>query len=404
MSDTLIKVEGLYKKFTTSLKRSMWYGSIDTIRTMASINYDTTKLRKGEFWALQDINFELKRGEVLGLIGRNGSGKSTLLRLLSGVFPPDKGKITMRGRIGALIALGVGFHPHMSGKENVYLNGAILGFSKNDIKQKYDEIVDFAEIGDFIDAPVSTYSSGMKVRLGYAIAAQMEPDILLIDEVLSVGDIGFRAKCLNSISKISKNAAVIFVSHTMEQIARISSQVALMNDGNVEILTNDIGMGIQKYYDKFDNSLTEIGGNNKITLNNVKIVANDLQYTEKHCIVDISYLASIKIFFDLNIGESIKDFVCNVVFYDNDLKIIANTFSLITNVIYKNTGKRVVAAVNAEKVPFSAGIYNVGIYINEVLEGQRRGEVYYTETNIFQLRINGILAQHSPIHLPFEWS
>ena len=196
MSDTLIKVEGLYKKFTKSLRKSLVYGTVDMARSMVGLSANLETLRNGEFWALQDIHFELKRGETVGLIGQNGCGKSTLLRMINGIFPPDQGKIAIHGRIGALIAVGAGFHPHMSGRENIFLNGTILGMTKNDIKRRYDEIVDFAEIGDFLEAPVATYSSGMTVRLGFAIAIHCEPDIVLIDEILAVGDAKFQQKCM----------------------------------------------------------------------------------------------------------------------------------------------------------------------------------------------------------------
>jgi lipopolysaccharide transport system ATP-binding protein len=192
MSDTLIKVEGLHKKFCQSLKRSMFYGTIDATKSMLGLPIKNADLRKKEFWALQDINFELKQGEKVGVLGANGSGKSTLLRLLNGVFPPDVGKITLNGRIGALIAVGAGFHPHMTGRENIYLNGTILGMTRKEIEKKFNEIVDFAEIGDFIDSPVATYSSGMTVRLGFSIAVHGKVEIMLVDEILAVGDLAFQ--------------------------------------------------------------------------------------------------------------------------------------------------------------------------------------------------------------------
>ncbi len=231
--DSVIKVEGLHKKFCRSLRRSMYYGSVDMFRSMVTMPVEHTELRKAEFWALQDINFELKRGETLGLIGQNGCGKSTLLRLLNGIFPPDKGKITINGRIGALIAVGAGFHPHMTGRENIYLNGTILGMTKDEIKRNLDAIIDFAEIGEFIDSPVSTYSSGMTVRLGFAIAIHCEPDILLIDEILAVGDMNFQIKCGNRIRKISEHTAVIFVSHSMQNVSWFCSKVIVMKDGKI---------------------------------------------------------------------------------------------------------------------------------------------------------------------------
>ena len=232
--EMIIKVESLYKKFCQNLKRSMYYGSTDIFRDMLGIPYDQGKLRQSEFWALENINFELKKGETLGVLGINGSGKSTLLRLLTGIFPPDRGQITVKGRVGSLIAVGAGFHPHMTGRENIFLNGTILGMTKREIIERFNNIVDFADIGDFLDAPVSTYSSGMRVRLGFAIAVHSNPDILLVDEILSVGDLSFRNKSLRYMAAFREKAnGIIFVSHNLEQIRVLCSRVIIMEKGRI---------------------------------------------------------------------------------------------------------------------------------------------------------------------------
>jgi lipopolysaccharide transport system ATP-binding protein len=205
---------------------------MDAGKSMFGFPIENVGLRKKEFWALQDINFELKRGETLGLIGQNGSGKTTLLRLINGIFPPDKGKITINGRIGALIAVGAGFHPHMTGRENIYLNGTILGMTKTELKYKFDSIVDFAEIGAFIDSPAATYSSGMTVRLGFAIAIHCEPDILLVDEILAVGDVSFVGKCYNKINQLQGNGAgIILVTHNTQALLDFCQRGILLNNG-----------------------------------------------------------------------------------------------------------------------------------------------------------------------------
>jgi len=196
MSETLIRVENVSKKFCRSLKKSLWYGMRDLSKEVLGRRHGGDgELRPDEFWSVNDVSFELKRGECLGLIGPNGAGKSTLLKMLNGLIKPDQGRIEMRGRVGALIELGAGFNPILSGRENIYVNGSVLGLAKEEIDQKLDEIIEFSELDEFIDSPVQNYSSGMKVRLGFAVAAHMKPDILLIDEVLAVGDIGFRTKC-----------------------------------------------------------------------------------------------------------------------------------------------------------------------------------------------------------------
>ncbi len=194
--EVAVLVEHVSKKYCKSLKRSMFYSLSDISRNMLGFGSHPSRLRRDEFWALDDVSFEVKRGETLGLVGPNGAGKSTMLKMLNGIFWPDKGRITVRGRVGALIEVGAGFHPLLSGRENIYVNAAILGMGKKEVDRKFDSIVAFADIGDFLDAPVKHYSSGMFVRLGFAVAVHCDPDILLVDEVLAVGDTAFQSKCL----------------------------------------------------------------------------------------------------------------------------------------------------------------------------------------------------------------
>lgn len=226
MSDTVIRVEGVSKKYCRTIKHTMLYGVTDLSSSFLGLNQNTERLRKGEFWALEDIDFELKKGETLGIIGPNGSGKSTMLKMLNGIFMPNKGRIDITGRVGALIEVGAGFHPMLTGRENIYINGSILGMSKKEIDEKFDEIVDFADIGEFIDSPVKHYSSGMFVRLGFAVAIHCEPDILLIDEILSVGDMSFRRKCMKRLWHfINSGGSVIIVSHNMQQVVGLCENV-----------------------------------------------------------------------------------------------------------------------------------------------------------------------------------
>ena len=233
-TDIAIKVEGVSKKYCKSLKRSMLYGVKDIARNTFGLSSHSDKLRKHEFWALDDISFEIKKGETLGIIGPNGSGKTTLLKLLNGIFWPDKGKISVKGKVGALIEVGAGFHPLLTGRENIYINAAILGMTKEETDKKFDAIVEFADIGDFLDVPVKHYSSGMFVRLGFAVAVHCEPDILLVDEVLAVGDINFQNKCFNKIGELmSKGTTTILVSHNMFSIRRICDRCVWINVGKV---------------------------------------------------------------------------------------------------------------------------------------------------------------------------
>jgi len=235
MSDTLITVNNASKKFCRDLKRSLWYGVKDLGAELTGRRNGHRDLRKHEFWALRDVSFELRRGESLGLIGRNGAGKSTLLRLLNGLIKPDQGRITMRGRIGALIELGAGFNPILTGRENIYNNAAVLGLSKKQIDCVIDEIIDFAGIDEFIDAPVQSYSSGMRVRLGFAVAAHLKPDVLLVDEVLAVGDMAFRRKCLrHMLSYIKNGGALVFVSHNMQSVQSLCNRSVFLDRGQLE--------------------------------------------------------------------------------------------------------------------------------------------------------------------------
>ena len=238
-NDIALSFQNVSKKFCRHLRRSMAYGIIDLSKNLIGMRPESTRLRKDEFWAIDNLNFELRKGEILGVIGPNGSGKSTLLRLLTGIFPPDKGEIMVKGRVGALIAVGAGFHPHMTGRENIYLNGAILGMNRMEIDSNFQDIVDFSEIGDFLDAPVSTYSSGMHVRLGFSIAVHINQEILLVDEVLAVGDVSFKIKTMNKMMEVIKSGTtIIFVSHDIMAVENICKRVLLLEHGRVEMLGN----------------------------------------------------------------------------------------------------------------------------------------------------------------------
>lgn len=187
-----------------------------------------------EFWALKDIEFDIYPGEVVGIIGRNGAGKSTLLKILSRITPPTTGEAILRGRVGSLLEVGTGFHPELTGRENIYLSGAILGMSRGEIKKKFDEIVAFAEVERFIDTPVKRYSSGMYVRLAFGVAAHLEPEILVVDEVLAVGDVQFQKKCLGKMGEVAKGGrTVLFVSHQMGAIAQLCTQALLLSQGSI---------------------------------------------------------------------------------------------------------------------------------------------------------------------------
>ncbi len=230
MSDALLRVHNVGKKFCRDFKKSLRYGLTDSLNDLVQCE-PVTELRPGEFWANKGISFEVKRGECLGLIGRNGAGKTTLLKMLSGLIKPDTGQVTVRGRLGAMIALGAGFNPILSGRENIIVNASVLGLSKRQINDCLESIVDFSELGEFLDSPVQNYSSGMKVRLGFAIATTLQPDVLLLDEVLAVGDVAFRNKCYRRIDSLREKCAVVFVSHNIPSVSRISNKGMFLRKG-----------------------------------------------------------------------------------------------------------------------------------------------------------------------------
>ena len=241
MSKTVITVENVAKKYTLKHQNTDQYTSLrDVIASkVKGVINPKSKLLSGaseEFWALEDISFEVKQGERLGVIGRNGAGKSTLLKILSRIVTPTKGRITIEGRVASLLEVGTGFHPELSGRENIFLNGSILGMSKSEIKSKFDEIVAFSEVEKFLDTPVKRYSSGMYVRLAFAVAAHLEPEILIVDEVLAVGDTEFQKKCMGKMKDVSgEGRTVIFVSHNMQAVSNLCDTGLLLNKGKVEI-------------------------------------------------------------------------------------------------------------------------------------------------------------------------
>jgi lipopolysaccharide transport system ATP-binding protein len=269
MSDTVIRVENLSKKYIIRHQQAQQYTALRDViadgvksigRRLSGAKQDPAMgSTQEEFWALKDVSFEVKQGDRIGIIGRNGAGKSTLLKILSRIVEPTEGKITLNGRVASLLEVGTGFHPELTGRENIYLNGAILGMSQVEIRRKFDEIVAFAETEKFLDTPVKKYSSGMYVRLAFSVAAHLEPEILIVDEVLAVGDTAFQKKCLGKMEDISnkEKRTVIFVSHNMGAVKKICNRGIFLDKGIIEMdntafnavdsyLTNDLSRNTSK--------------------------------------------------------------------------------------------------------------------------------------------------------------
>jgi len=252
MEQPIIKVENLSKAYHLGE-----HAQYDAIRDVLA-NLFKKKHYHDRFLALDGIDFEVKTGEVVGIIGRNGSGKSTLLKVLSQITPPTTGKITLRGRVASLLEVGTGFHPELTGRENIYLNGAILGMTRHEIKQKFNDIIEFADINKFLDTPVKHYSSGMRVRLAFAVAAHLEPEILLVDEVLAVGDMEFQKKCLGKMDSISKEGrTVLFVSHNMQTVRSLCSRAILLDHGKI-ICNSDVNTVINQYENYHVKDISEV--------------------------------------------------------------------------------------------------------------------------------------------------
>ncbi len=375
-AEVLVKVENLSKKFCKDLKTSLWYG-IKDLASGVTGNKNERQLRPKEFWAVKDINFELRRGECLGLIGHNGAGKSTLLKILNGLINPDAGKVTIKGKVGALIELGAGFNPILSGRENIYNNGAVLGFAKKEIDSKLQEIIDFAELEEFIDMPVQHYSSGMKVRLGFAVAAQMEPDVLIIDEVLAVGDLGFVLKCFKTIDTILPKTAIVFVSHNMPMVSRICNQIILMDRGVSKFQGADVAGAIDKYYTRFaSNESNVIFSDGTISLESVNLV--DAKVTEKN-IPQVNWGGTFSLHCKFKLNKEIETPIFHISIFDKEQRPVAILESNTKEENIKVKRDSIEFVITHKEVQLSKGVYSINISVSK------------KDTKEPLLRMNGVL-------------
>lgn len=361
-NEVLLKVEGLSKKFCKDLKASLWYGVKDLYSNLTG-NKEERKLREKEFWALRDINFELRRGECLGLIGHNGAGKSTLLKILNGLIKPDEGKVTIKGRVGALIELGAGFNPILTGRENIYNNGAVLGFTRKEVNEKLEEIIDFAEIREFIDMPVQNYSSGMRVRLGFAVAAQMEPDILLIDEVLAVGDLGFMLKCFRAIDDILPRTAIVFVSHSMPRVSRLCDSIILLENGKIKFQGIDAARGIDLYYTKFaNNNSYKVFSDGRIELESAKLISDPIYESE---LPSILWNEDLKLYFKFRVINLTNIPKISINIFDKEQRPVALLEENSINSSIKIENNKLEFVLEHKNLQLSKGIYFLNLNISD---------------------------------------
>lgn len=297
----IISVEGLGKKYTIRHEGQGRYRALrEEIFKLPQRLLQRKHQDKEEFWALKDVSFNIMPGDRVGIIGRNGAGKSTLLKLLSRITEPSTGKITLRGRVASLLEVGTGFHPELTGRENIFLNGAILGMSRAEVHRKFDEIVDFADVEKFLDTPVKRYSSGMYVRLAFAVAAHLEPEILIVDEVLAVGDAEFQKKCLGKMEQVGQDGrTVLFVSHNMAMIQQLCHTGIFFAKGHIECL-GTIEDTIEKYTQETNHSKFQRIQDSHVSLNDIRLV--DKNFREIHEISVIDDFGILINYSILNIG------------------------------------------------------------------------------------------------------
>lgn len=245
--DSLLKVNSVSKKFCKDMRWSMLHGMADLASISIGKKLIRNKLRKQEFWAIKDVDLVLNRGDFIAVVGNNGSGKTTLMRMISGIYPLDQGEITVNGSVSSLFAIKTGMHPHFTGRENIYVKAGMFGMSRNQVESKIDWIISFAELEKFIDSPFGGYSAGMQARLGYSIAVASEPDILIIDEGLAVGDVSFKAKCYSNLADISHKCGIIFISHNLKRASSLANKLVVMDQGKIVYNSTNVDEGIEFY-------------------------------------------------------------------------------------------------------------------------------------------------------------
>ncbi|WP_414584596.1 ABC transporter ATP-binding protein [Scytonema sp. PCC 10023] len=407
MSDTVIRVENLAKKYVLGhQEEGSSYKTFRGAMTNAAKSLGNAlnprakkeaKGSKGEFWALKDVSFEIKQGERVGFLGRNGAGKSTLLKVLSRITEPTSGSIRIKGRVASLLEVGTGFHPELTGRENIFLNGAILGMSREEIKSKFDEIVDFAEVEKFLDTPVKRYSSGMYVRLAFAVAAHLEPEILIVDEVLAVGDAQFQKKCLGKMQEVSKDQGrtVLFVSHNMDAIQRLCSQCVMLERGRVTA-QGDTHSIVMRYMS--NNSTIQASPNEWIDVSQVnrRIVSREahlvaVQYSSVNEAVAFQPYSNGALEFLLAIeSDSVRAIgSIAVTIYDKFGTKLVNADSLsLGEIITLEKGKNIVK-IRIKKLYLNSGIYIVGWWVSDPLIGT----VFDFAESAFEIQVINLQAE-----------
>ena len=380
----IIKVEGLSKRYllnkNDSPKSETLYGSL--LNGFSSIKNSIRKKETEEFWALKDISFEINQGDRVGIIGRNGAGKSTLLKILSRITPPTKGRIEYTGRMASLLEVGTGFHGDLSGRENIYLNGSILGMTRYEIDRKLDEIVAFSEIEKFIDTPVKRYSSGMYVRLAFAVAAHLEPDILIVDEVLAVGDAAFQRKCLGKMNNASKSdgRTILFVSHNMGQVASLCNKGILLSKGLIEE-SGEINTIISRYFNDNNTQKSSVIEFHDSSCKEFFVKRISICNQQEQSTLNFAHDESIIINVEVKANSILKDVILGIIIYDSSDKRIFTTqlpisdkFSTSNDTIFKLKIPHTFLVPNSYY--FSVGIHIPNIQVIDELLNVGRFDIY----------------------------
>jgi len=447
-SDVLIKAEDVSKKFCRSLKRSLWYGLQDLAGELISLSDSRTNLRPKEFWALQDVSFEVRRGEMLGLIGQNGAGKSTLLKLLNGLIRPDAGRITMRGRIQALIELGAGFNPVLTGRENVYVNASVLGVPKAKIDQALPQIFEFAGLEEFMDMPVQSYSSGMKARLGFAVATQLDPDVLLIDEVLAVGDVAFQEKCMRRMDALRQsNKAIIFVTHSLYQVEALCNKALWLEKGRVvqygdatDVVRSYLDHQEQKamaesqaegityqgrataatkaYFETRDAERIVSGktdqANKSASKESIKILKVELINSQGQVCSEVPFLSGLKVRIYYNAAYRIERPLFNLRFLHKERGIFEASMLIDGHGPDWVEGSGVVEC-NISRLPLTPKVYDIVLFVRgsegvvDLTTMRTVAKFRVTDEQLEHVHLNGPMAvnhlrQGSPVYVPRTWS
>ena len=390
----IIEVENLGKKYIISHQQERYAALRDVMANTAKktikkvIGRKEINPKREEFWALRNVDFEVSAGDRIGIIGRNGAGKSTLLKILSRITEPTEGKVKIKGRLTSLLEVGTGFHQELTGRENIFLNGAVLGMGKKEILKKFDEIVEFAGVEKFLDTPVKRYSSGMYVRLAFAVAANLEPEILIVDEVLAVGDASFQKKCLGKMENISKaeGKTVLFVSHNMGAISVLCDRVIYLDkgkivfDGNsndgISLYQENDFRNISKKYDfnKIDSSRY---GTGKARFKSLDIFASNNDYNGIYTGGDLTVRVSIESYC------FIKDARVDVIFYDlNGYRIIDVSTSMKNISVDFFSGNIKIYEFNLKKILLKPGDYFIGLWLGKINEEDIDGIQYVNKITI----------------------